>query len=112
MQTVLHSFTRAEPDRVWTLRDIARYIGKGGAGPALVGAPEQIADQLEDWCSQGVGGFDLSFSVMPDFYRDFIDGVVPVPQRRGRMQCEYRPGTLRETMFQGADPPIAAPRQW
>jgi alkanesulfonate monooxygenase SsuD/methylene tetrahydromethanopterin reductase-like flavin-dependent oxidoreductase (luciferase family) len=48
VRTVLHSFTNADPGRKSTLRDIARYVGIGGAGPVLVGAPEQIADQLEE----------------------------------------------------------------
>lgn len=99
IRTFLHSFTAGDPDRVWTVRDIARYCGIGGAGPVLVGTPEQIADQLEDWVSAGVDGFNLAHTVLPGGLVDFIDGVVPVLQQRGRMQREYQPGTLREKLF-------------
>ena len=81
------------------MRDIARYVGIGGAGPVLVGAPEQIADQLEEWIAAGVDGFNLAYATLPASFEEFIDGVVPVLQRRGRMQTGYRDGTLREKLF-------------
>lgn len=109
VRTMLHSFTLADPTRVWTVGDIARYVGLGGAGPVLVGAPEQIADQLEDWTDAGVDGFNLAYSTLPGSFEDFIDGVVPVLQRRGRMQSEYGEGTLREKLFPGRGARITAP---
>jgi FMN-dependent oxidoreductase (nitrilotriacetate monooxygenase family) len=99
IRTMLHSFTSADPNRRWTVRDIVRYVGIGGAGPVLVGTPEQIADQLEDWISAGVDGFNLAYATMPGSFEDFVNGVVPVLQKRGRMQSEYRPGSLREKLF-------------
>ncbi len=101
VRTFLHSFTVADPNRKWTMRDIANYVGIGGAGPVLVGAPEQIADQLEEWVAAGVDGFNLAYATLPGSFEDFIDGVAPVLQRRGRMQKEYRPGSLREKLFAG-----------
>ena len=101
MRTFLHSFTIADPHRMWTMRVIANYVGIGGAGPVLVGAPEQIADQMEDWIAAGVDGFNLAYATLPGSFEDFIDGVVPVLQKRGRMQSEYRPGSLREKLFDG-----------
>lgn len=109
IRTMLHSFSQADPSRQWTVGDIARYVGLGGAGPVLVGAPEQIADQLEDWIDAGVDGFNLAYSVLPGSFEDFIDSVVPVLQQRGRMQSEYAPGTLREKIFPGKGPRLAAP---
>ncbi len=109
IRTMLHSFTQADPSRVWTVRDIAQYVGLGGAGPVLVGAPEQIADQLEEWIDAGVDGFNLAYSVLPGSFEDFIDGVVPVLQKRGRMQTEYGEGTLREKLFPGRSARIGAP---
>ena len=99
VRTLLHSFTSADPSRKWTMRDIASYVGIGGAGPVLVGAPEQIADKLEEWVAAGVDGFNLAYSIMPGSFEDFIDGVVPVLQQRGRMQTAYGEGTLREKLF-------------
>ncbi len=109
VRTVLHSFTAADPGRTWTVGDVARYVGIGGAGPVLVGAPEQIADELETWIDAGVDGFNLSYATLPASFEEFVDGVVPVLQKRGRMQTGYRPGTLREKLFDGHGSRIAAP---
>ena len=99
MRTMLYGFTVGDPDRNWTMRDIANYAGIGGAGPVLVGAPEQIADMLEDWTDHGVDGFNLAYGVTPGTFEDFVDGVVPVLQKRGRVQKEYGEGTLREKLY-------------
>ncbi len=99
IRTFLHSFTHGDDSRMWTMKDIANYVGIGGAGPVLVGAPEQIADQLEVWIDHGVDGFNLSYATLPGSFEDFVDGVVPVLQQRGRMQSEYKEGTYREKLF-------------
>ena len=109
VRTFLHSFTAADPNRRWTMRDIARYVGIGGAGPVLVGAPEQIATQLEDWIAAGVDGFNLAHATLPASLEDFIDGVVPVLQKRGRMQSAYREGSLREKLFAGRPARVQLP---
>ena len=99
VRTLVHGFTEADPNRTWTLRDLAKYIGIGGAGPVLVGAPEQIADQLEQWTAVGVDGFNLAYAVTPGSFIDFVDGVIPVLQKRGLAQTEYQPGTLRQKIY-------------
>ena len=99
VRTLVHGFTEADPTRKWTLRDLAKYIGIGGAGPVLVGAPEQIADELQRWVAAGVDGFNLAYAITPGSFIDFVDGVVPVLQQRGLVQREYQPGTLREKVY-------------
>ena len=99
MRTMLHAFAEADPDREWTVRDIANYAGIGGAGPVLVGSNEQIADLLEEWVDEGVDGFNIAFGVTPGSFEDFVDGVVPILQKRGRVQKEYQEGTLREKLY-------------
>jgi FMN-dependent oxidoreductase (nitrilotriacetate monooxygenase family) len=99
VRTLVHGFTEADPSRSWTLRDLAKYIGIGGAGPVLIGAPEQIADQLQGWIDVGVDGFNLAYATTPGSFIDFVDGVVPVLQRRGLAQTEYQPGTLRQKIY-------------
>ena len=47
----------------------------------------------------GVDGFNLAYMITPGTFKDFIDGVVPVLQRRGLMQSEYAEGTYREKLF-------------
>ena len=46
---------------------------------------------------------------IPGSFVDFVDGVAPVLQRRGRMQREYREGTVREKLFPGRGPRLQAP---
>lgn len=99
IRTLVHSFTEGDPNRKWTLRDLARYVGIGGAGPVLVGTPEHIADQLEDWIAAGIDGVNLAYATTPGSFVEFIDGVVPVLQKRGRMQKDYEDGTLREKLY-------------
>ncbi len=99
IRSLLQGFTQAGSDRKWTIRDIAKAVGVGGAGPVIVGAPEQVADKLMEWVEAGADGFNLAYMITPGTFRDFIDGVVPVLQRRGLMQTEYAEGTYREKLF-------------
>ena len=99
VRTLVHGFTQADPSRRWTLRDLAKYVGIGGAGPVLIGAPEQIADELDKWLAVGVDGFNLAYAITPGRFVDFVEGVIPVLQRRGLVQKEYAPGTLRQKIY-------------
>ena len=99
IRTLVHGFTEADPSRQWTMRDLATYVGIGGAGPVIVGDYAQVADQLEIWLAAGVDGFNLAYGITPGSFEDFIDGVVPILQARGLMQTEYAPGTYREKLY-------------
>jgi hypothetical protein len=46
-----------------------------------------------------VDGFNLAYAITPGTYVDFVEGVVPVLQKRGLMQTEYQEGTLREKLL-------------
>jgi alkanesulfonate monooxygenase SsuD/methylene tetrahydromethanopterin reductase-like flavin-dependent oxidoreductase (luciferase family) len=97
IRTLMQNF--AQGGRKRTVRNVAKAVGIGGGGPVLVGAPEQIVDGLSEWVQAGVDGFNIAYMVTPGSFRDFVDGVVPVLQRRGLMQTEYAEGTLREKLF-------------
>ncbi len=84
------------PDKTQTFRDLVR---QQPAGRFLTGAPEQIADALQEWHEAGVDGFNLVYTVTPGTFVDFIDAVVPILQARGLMQREYAPGPLRQKIF-------------
>jgi FMN-dependent oxidoreductase (nitrilotriacetate monooxygenase family) len=105
-RSALASFSQADPDRRWTVREAAQFIGLGGRGPVLVGDPSQIASQLEAWQDDtGIDGFNLAFAVAHESMRDVVDLVVPELQRRGRYRQEYDAGTLREKLFQRSQRP-------
>lgn len=98
--SMLDSFTRIDPLRRWTLREIVSHNAIGGRGPVIVGDPETVADTLEKWVADtGIDGFNLAHAITPDGYRDFVTLVVPVLQERGIFKKEYRPGTIREKLF-------------
>lgn len=109
VRTLFQSFAQADPDRRWTMRDLAAFVGIGGGGPVLVGAPEQLVDQLMDWINVGVDGFNLAYAITPGTFADFIDGVVPVLQQRGLMQSDYPEGTFREKLFGNGRARLQAP---
>jgi alkanesulfonate monooxygenase SsuD/methylene tetrahydromethanopterin reductase-like flavin-dependent oxidoreductase (luciferase family) len=100
MRSALASFTSDDPNRVWTVRELAEHVAIGGRGPLLVGSPEQIADGLIEWVeATGIDGFNLAYAVTPESFEDFVALVVPELQRRGAYKREYRPGTYREKLF-------------
>ena len=101
-RSALASFTQADPDRTWTVREAALFIGLGGRGPVLVGDPGQVADQLEAWQDDtGIDGFNLAFAVAHDSMRDVVELIVPELQRRGRYRTAYDGGTLRGQVLGG-----------
>ena len=104
VQSATESLTTSDPDKIWTVREVANWVGIGGLGPVVVGSPSQVADALQGWAEEtDVDGFNLAYAVTHETFRDFVDLVVPELQRRGVYKKEYRPGTLREKLFgQGA----------
>jgi long-chain alkane monooxygenase len=78
IRSLLQGFTQGGSSRKWTVRDV---------------------DDLMQWVRAGADGFNLAYMITPGTFKDFIEGVVPVLQRRGLMQTEYGEGTYREKLF-------------
>lgn len=105
----IQSATRQLQDSTWTRRRLLQQHALGGRYVTLVGAPEQVAEQLIDWIDQtGLDGFNLTRTVTPESYEDFIDLVIPELQRRGRYKTAYAQGTLRQKLFQASHPHLPA----
>ncbi len=65
----------------------------------MVGTPEMIADQMEEWLySDACDGFNIMFPWVPGGLDDFVDRVVPELQRRNLFRREYEGQTLRENL--------------
>jgi alkanesulfonate monooxygenase len=108
-RSAMDNITRADPDRVWTVRDVAEHVAIGGIGPLFVGDPAAVADQMEAWIADsGVDGFNLCYVVMPESFEGVADLLVPELQRRGRYKTRHAPGTLREKLT-GGGPRLAPP---
>jgi alkanesulfonate monooxygenase len=109
IQSATEALTSADPDRAWTVREIAEFGGIGGLGPVVVGSPQRVADELQAWVEEtDVDGFNLAYAVTPETFSDVVDLLVPELQRRGVYKTEYAPGTLREKLF-GRGPYLQAP---
>ena len=78
-------------------------------GPVVAGTPEQIADEFQEWVEAGVDGFNIAYAVTPGTFEEFVDGVVPVLQKRGMMQTEYQAGTLREKLYGAGHARLSSP---
>ncbi|ORL67582.1 LLM class flavin-dependent oxidoreductase [Pseudomonas putida] len=105
----IQSATRQLQDSAWTRRRLLQQHALGGRYVTLVGAPGQVAEQLIDWIDQtGLDGFNLTRTVTPESYEDFIDLVIPELQRRGRYKTAYAQGTLRQKLFQASHPHLPA----
>ena len=109
MRSALASFTSDDPDRIWTVRELAEHVAIGGRGPLFVGSPAEIADTLIDWvAATDIDGFNLAYAVTPESFEDFVNLVVPELSRRGAYKRNYRPGTLRDKLF-ARGPRLAPP---
>jgi len=109
-RSAMDNVTRADPDRVWTVREVAEHVGIGGAGPVVVGTPEQVADRIEAWFEQtDVDGLNVPFAVSPGDFEDIAELLVPELTRRGRYKTSYAPGTLREKLFGPGRARLSAP---
>jgi FMN-dependent oxidoreductase (nitrilotriacetate monooxygenase family) len=107
-RTALASFSTLDPTRQWTVREAAQFVGLGGRSPVLIGTPVEVADALIHWqAATGIDGFNLTFAVMPETFRDIVDLVVPELQRRGAYRTDYDEGALRHKLF-GRGPHLPA----
>ncbi len=104
IQGTMNAFTSSQPDREWTVREVAEFSGLGTTSPKIVGTPEQVVDELEYWFHEvGVDGFNVKEVVRPDSLQDFVDLVVPELRERDliREPDGYEGDTLRENTTGG-----------
>jgi alkanesulfonate monooxygenase SsuD/methylene tetrahydromethanopterin reductase-like flavin-dependent oxidoreductase (luciferase family) len=105
VRSAVTGFTTADPAREWTPREIARFIGIGGRGPVVVGAPATVADEMERWVAEAdVDGFNLAYAITPGTFADLVEFVVPELQRRGLLRTRYEGSTLRENLYGAGQP--------
>ena len=84
----------------WTRRKLLEQMVLGSRQPPWVGSADAIAQTLIEWTSEAdVDGFNLSRTVVPECFDDFIALVVPRLQERGAYKTAYAPGSLRAKLF-------------
>ena len=96
----LQVFTKADPTKKWTPREIADFLCVSSMGALFVGSPATVADQFEQWVEEAdVDGFNIADTLSGVTFPDFVDLVVPELQRRGRVWTEYEGATFREHLY-------------
>lgn len=84
-------------DQNLSIRDLYKRIIGGRGHVQVVGTPEQVADVMEQWfVERGGDGFNVMPATFPGGLEDFVDGVVPILQKRGLFRKDYEGTTLRD----------------
>ncbi|MCQ8241814.1 LLM class flavin-dependent oxidoreductase [Rhizosaccharibacter radicis] len=98
-RSAMENFTRADPDRNWTVREVAEHVGIGGAGPVFHGSARTVADEMARWQRDAdVDGFNLAYAVLPETFEQVVHRLVPVLQEMELFKTAYAPGTLRQKL--------------
>ncbi|MCV7287043.1 NtaA/DmoA family FMN-dependent monooxygenase [Mycolicibacterium wolinskyi] len=102
-QTALAGYRHLASDGNPSVREFL-YRTVNGWGAAVVGTPERIADEIEEWFTAGAAdGFVLRDTGLPGQSALFVEQVVPVLRKRGLFRHEYIGTTLRSHL--GLDVP-------
>ncbi|WP_419908319.1 LLM class flavin-dependent oxidoreductase [Candidatus Poriferisodalis sp.] len=100
IRTQVERWKLEDPDKVWTVGDVARRLSDTAGGLGFVGSPTTVADQLEAFIeTTGVDGFNVTTAPVPWGFSQIVDYLVPELQRRGRFRTSYEGTTFRENFF-------------
>ena len=91
-EVILDLVRREKP----TLRQLLARLAGARGHFTCAGTPEQIADLMEDWFTEGAAdGFNVMPPVLPAQLEVFIAEVIPLLRRRGLFRTVYEGETLR-----------------
>ncbi|MBV8133946.1 MAG: LLM class flavin-dependent oxidoreductase [Alphaproteobacteria bacterium] len=92
-EVILNLVKRDKP----TLRQLLGYLAGARGHFVTAGTPEQIAELIEDWFTDGAAdGFNVMPPLLPAQLDVFSAEVLPILQRRGLFRTEYTGTMLRE----------------
>jgi FMN-dependent oxidoreductase (nitrilotriacetate monooxygenase family) len=92
-EVILNLVRRDKP----TLRQLLGYLAGARGHLTTAGTPEQIADLIEDWFTDGAAdGFNIMPPLLPAQLEVFGTEVIPLLQQRGLFRKAYTGETLRE----------------
>jgi FMN-dependent oxidoreductase (nitrilotriacetate monooxygenase family) len=101
-QSMVEGFSAADPNRTWTVREMAEWCGIGGRGGLVVGSPATVSDYMQKVAEEAdINGYNLAYAALPETFTDIADLLIPELQRRGVYKTTYQDGTLREKLFSG-----------
>ena len=91
---VILNFVRHEKP---TLRQLLAYLAGARGHFVFAGTPEQVADLIQDWFTDGAAdGFNIMPPILPAMLDVFSAEVIPILQKRGLFRTAYEGKTLRE----------------
>lgn len=100
----IQSANKLAEERGWTKRRLMELYPMGGRYPVIVGDGDTVAAELGRLIEEGdIDGFNLSRTVVPESFEDFVTFVVPKLQARGLYKTEYGAGSLRHKLFGQGD---------
>lgn len=80
-----------------TIRQLIARLGGGRGHFTLTGTPEQVANTIEEWFTNGAAdGFNIMPPLLPSGLELFVEHVVPLLRARGLFRTEYTGQTLRD----------------
>src|SRR5581483_9734685 len=92
-EVILGLVRREQP----TLRQLLATLAGARGHFTFAGTPEQVADLIEDWFTDGAAdGFNIMPPILPWMLDVFSAEVIPILQRRGLFRTAYDGTTLRE----------------
>jgi FMN-dependent oxidoreductase (nitrilotriacetate monooxygenase family) len=92
-EVILGLVRREQP----TLRQLLATLAGARGHYIFAGTPEQVADLIEDWFTDGAAdGFNIMPPILPAMLDQFSAEVVPILQKRGLLRTAYAGRTLRE----------------
>jgi FMN-dependent oxidoreductase (nitrilotriacetate monooxygenase family) len=99
IRSALERFTKGDPDRVWTPRQVAEKLAQSLGALSVVGSPATVADKLEAVMDEAdIDGYNIYDHMPLRAMPEFVELVVPELQRRGRVPLKYPAKTLRENI--------------
>jgi len=94
-EVILGFVKREQP----TLRQLLAYLAGARGHFTFAGTPEQAADLLQDWFTDGAAdGFNIMPPILPAQLDVFSAEVVPILQKRGLFRTAYEGKTLRRAL--------------
>lgn len=105
-QSMVDMFSKADPNRDWTPRQVAEFLAVGGTGCVIAGSPQTVAAELRRWRDEGdIDGINLSYATKPGDWKEFIKLALPVLREEGLVSparaADQEPVTMREKLFPG-----------
>lgn len=98
-QSVQQYLIRMAEEQKLSIVQLARIASVSRASFSMAGTPEQVADMCEQWFTEeAADGFSISPNYVPGGLDEFVDGVVPLLQKRGLFRSDYEAPTLRENL--------------